>query len=132
MRLMSGSDSAASKTLPLGTTARVRNAQNGRSAVVSIRDRGPHAKNRIIDVSPGIARQLGMTHAGVARVEVVVLRYPAARTPRHAERRPGGTRPAQSSAPRRAPTNVLTALQRCNPRHLVRPSAQFASLTMAP
>lgn len=88
MRLMSGSDSAASKTLPLGTTARVRNLQNGRSAVVTIRDRGPHAKNRIIDVSPGIARQLGMTHAGVARVEVVVLRYPAARTRRHAERRP--------------------------------------------
>ena len=68
------SDSAASKTLPLGTTARVTNLRNGRSAIVTIRDRGPHAKGRIIDVSIGIAGRLGMTHSGVAQVEVVALR----------------------------------------------------------
>ena len=78
-RLVSGSDSAASKTLPLGTVARVRNLQNGREAVVTIRDRGPHVKGRIIDVSPGVARKLGMGGRGVVRVQVVPLRKPAAR-----------------------------------------------------
>ena len=68
------SDSAASKTLPLGTTARVTNLRNGRSAIVTIRDRGPHAKGRIIDVSIGTAGRLGMTRSGVAQVEVVALR----------------------------------------------------------
>jgi rare lipoprotein A len=76
-RLRLDSDSAASKTLPLGTTARVTNLHNRRSAVVTIRDRGPHGRGRIIDVSPGVARMLGMTARGVARVEVVALRHPA-------------------------------------------------------
>ena len=72
--MRAGSDSAASKTLPLGTTARVTNLHNGRSAIVTIRDRGPHAKGRIIDVSIGTAGRLGMTRSGVAQVEVVALR----------------------------------------------------------
>ena len=37
-------DSAASKTLPLGTTAKVTNLETGESAVVTIRDRGPHVR----------------------------------------------------------------------------------------
>jgi len=85
-RLRLDSDSAASKSLPLGTTARVRNLHNGRSAVVTIRDRGPHGRGRIIDVSPQVARRLGMVDSGLARVEVVVLRGPAAE-PRRARRR---------------------------------------------
>lgn len=80
--LRTESDSAASRTLPLGTVARVTNLHNRRSAVVTIRDRGPHARGRILDVTPGVARQLGMTKRGTARVEVVVLRAPPARPPR--------------------------------------------------
>jgi rare lipoprotein A len=86
-RLHRDSDSAASRTLPLGTTARVTNLHNGRSAVVTIRDRGPHGRGRIIDVSPGVARQLGMTARGVARVEVVALRLPTAGKRRQAGQR---------------------------------------------
>ena len=67
------SDNAASPTLPLGSMARVTNLQNGRSAVVTIRDRGPHVRGRIIDLSPGTARQLDFLRAGVARVEVTPL-----------------------------------------------------------
>jgi rare lipoprotein A len=65
------SDNAASKTLPLGSTARVTNLRTGRSATVTIRDRGPHVPGRIIDLSPATAREIGLTRRqGVAPVEV--------------------------------------------------------------
>lgn len=64
------SDSAASLTLPLGSRAQVRNLENGRTAEVTIEDRGPYAKGRVIDLSKGTARQLNMTEDGTAPVEV--------------------------------------------------------------
>ncbi len=67
------SNAAASKTLPLGTMARVTNLENGRTATVQVRDRGPHRAGRIIDVSPGSAGALGMTRDGVASVAVAPL-----------------------------------------------------------
>jgi len=52
-------DNAASKTLaPSGPTARVTNLQTGRSAVVTIQDRGPYVKGRIVDLSPATAREI--------------------------------------------------------------------------
>ena len=65
------SDNAASLTLPLGSKALVTNLKNGRTAVVTIRDRGPFVKGRIIDVSPSTANVLGMVNTGVAQVSVV-------------------------------------------------------------
>lgn len=70
------SDNAAHRTLPLGTTALVTNLSNGRSAVVTIRDRGPFVKGRIIDVSPRTASLLGLVEAGLARVSVMPLTLP--------------------------------------------------------
>lgn len=70
------SDNAASRTLPLGTRARVTNPGNGKTALVTIRDRGPYVHGRIIDLSPRTARQLGILEAGVARVEVEPLTVP--------------------------------------------------------
>ena len=68
------SDNAASKTLPLGTTAKVTNLQTGQSAKVTIRDRGPHVKGRILDVSPSTAHKIGITkHQGVAKVQVAPI-----------------------------------------------------------
>jgi rare lipoprotein A len=73
------SDNAASKTLPLGTTAKVTNLQTGRSAKVTIRDRGPHVKGRILDVSPSTAHKIGITkNKGVARVHVIPIAAPKA------------------------------------------------------
>jgi rare lipoprotein A (peptidoglycan hydrolase) len=54
------SDSAASRTLPLGTVAAVTNLETGRTATVRIRDRGPYRTDRILDVSPRTAEELGM------------------------------------------------------------------------
>jgi rare lipoprotein A len=61
---------AAHPSLPFGSRVRVANLDNGREVVVCINDRGPFAKNRIIDLSKAAAKQLGMIAAGVARVAV--------------------------------------------------------------
>lgn len=66
------SDNAASRTLPLGTQARVTNLETGRSAMVTIGDRGPFVPGRIVDLSPATAAQIGLSHKdGVAAVAVV-------------------------------------------------------------
>jgi rare lipoprotein A len=67
-------DNAASKTLPLGSKARVRNLETGKSAVVTIQDRGPYVPGRIIDLSPATAALIGLTmEDGLADVEVTPL-----------------------------------------------------------
>jgi len=67
---------AASPSLPLGTKAKVTNARNGKSVQVTVTDRGPYAKNRILDVSPMAARRLGMKTKGVAPVTVKPVHLP--------------------------------------------------------
>jgi rare lipoprotein A len=70
-------DNAASKTLPIGTTAKVTNMKTGASAVVTIEDRGPYVKGRILDVSPGTAEKIGIdSKAGVAKVSVEPIAVP--------------------------------------------------------
>ena len=64
------SNVAASKSLPLGTTAKVTNLRNGRSATVNVQDRGPYARGRVMDVSPLVADQLDLKKQGIAPVEV--------------------------------------------------------------
>jgi rare lipoprotein A len=72
-------ENAASRTLPLGTTAKVTNLVTGKSAVVTIEDRGPYAKGRIVDLSPSTARRIGITQRlGVARVVVAPIAVPLA------------------------------------------------------
>jgi rare lipoprotein A len=68
---------AASRTLPLGTTAKVTNLKTGKSAVVKIEDRGPYVDGRIVDLSPATARQIGITpREGVTKVEVAPITVP--------------------------------------------------------
>ena len=70
-------NNAASKTLPLGTTARVTNLETGQSATVVVRDRGPYVPGRIIDLSPSTAQAIGITREqGVAQVEVDPIDVP--------------------------------------------------------
>lgn len=66
--------SAAHRTLPFGTRVRVTNLNNNRSVVVRINDRGPFIRGRIIDLSKGAAREIGMISSGVAPVVVEILR----------------------------------------------------------
>ncbi|GHC51096.1 septal ring lytic transglycosylase RlpA family protein [Roseibacillus persicicus] len=67
---------AAHRTLRFGTKVRVTNSSNGRSQIVTITDRGPFIKGRIIDVSIGTARKLGFVNAGVVNCKVEVLSEP--------------------------------------------------------
>jgi peptidoglycan lytic transglycosylase len=75
-RMNPQSNVAASKTLPLGTKARVTNLENGASEVVEIKDRGPYVKGRIVDVSPKTADKLGLKENGTAPVEVKPVEVP--------------------------------------------------------
>lgn len=70
-------NNAASRTLPLGTTAMVTNLKTGKHAIITIRDRGPYVKGRIVDLSPSTARKIGITRTeGLAKVEVAPLEVP--------------------------------------------------------
>lgn len=64
---------AAHKTLALGSYALVTNLRNGRKVIVKINDRGPFSKARILDLSKGAAREIGMIHSGVTRVKVEAM-----------------------------------------------------------
>jgi rare lipoprotein A len=63
---------AAHRSLAFGTIVRVTNTANGRSVKVAINDRGPHVKNRIIDLSYAAARALGV-RKGLMRVRLEVF-----------------------------------------------------------
>lgn len=72
-------DNAASKTLPLGTKAKVTNLETGLSTMVTIEDRGPYVDGRIVDLSPAKAEEIGLTRKeGVAKVEVEPVEVPLA------------------------------------------------------
>jgi rare lipoprotein A len=65
-----GALTAAHRSLPFGTKVRVTNKKNGHSVVVTINDRGPFVRGRIIDVTPAGARALGFT--GLTQVTLAV------------------------------------------------------------
>ena len=64
---------AAHRTLPLPSIVKVTNLENGRSLVLRVNDRGPYAKNRIIDISKRGAQLLGYQVQGTAKVRVEIL-----------------------------------------------------------
>ena len=77
---------AAHRSLPLGSIVRVSNPQTGKSMVVTINDRGPYVRGRGLDVSYEVARLLGFAQQGVCRVQIEMLRLPAATwLPTHAK-----------------------------------------------
>jgi rare lipoprotein A len=61
LRLNPGALTAAHRSLSFGTKVRVTNKNNGRSVVVTINDRGPFVRGRVIDVTPAAARALGFS-----------------------------------------------------------------------
>ena len=70
-------DNAASRTLPLGTRAKVTNVETGKTAVVTIQDRGPYVDGRVVDLSPGTATKIGLTpRKGVTKVVVAPITVP--------------------------------------------------------
>lgn len=68
-----GGLTAAHRSLPFGTKVRVTSANTGRSVVVRVNDRGPFVGGRIIDLSTGAARAIGLTNSGVGNVRLDIL-----------------------------------------------------------
>jgi rare lipoprotein A len=66
---------AAHRTLPFGTKVKVTNLDTGRSVVVRINDRGPFKDDRVIDLSLGAAKQLGLIDLGTGRVILQILEF---------------------------------------------------------
>ncbi len=64
---------AAHRTLPLGTKLLVTNLANNKSIVVRINDRGPYIKDRIIDLSPAVAKKLEFFNKGITRVRLKIV-----------------------------------------------------------
>lgn len=64
---------AAHRTLPLGTVARITNVVNGTFVVIRINDRGPYVNGRILDLSYAAAKQLGMLQDGVSAIQLEVV-----------------------------------------------------------
>jgi len=67
---------AAHKTLPMNTVIRVTNLSNGKSALMRITDRGPFVGDRVLDLSLGAAKELGVYRTGLANVRIEVLDAP--------------------------------------------------------
>ena len=68
-RLDPGGMTAAHRTLPFGSRVRVTNPRNGKSVVVTINDRGPFVRGRIIDLTPAAAHVLGFCCVGQVTLE---------------------------------------------------------------
>ena len=68
-----GAATCAHRSLPFGTVLQVTNLRNRRSMLVTVNDRGPFVKGRIIDVSTAAAARLDMVHSGVAPVAIQVV-----------------------------------------------------------
>ncbi|SBP87204.1 putative rare lipoprotein A [Thiomonas delicata] len=114
---------AASRVLPLPTCVQVTNLNNGLSALVLVNDRGPFVEDRIMDLSYGAAKALGITRTGTARVRIVALEGK-------------GTSDIQASRPRMPAgpvRNVSMAAARMNPgsRTDLAAPEQFAPMPLA-
>ena len=66
---------AAHKTLPLNTIARVTNLENNKSLILRINDRGPYVKGRILDCSYGAAKKPDFVNNGTAKVKIEVIEW---------------------------------------------------------
>ena len=66
-------NTCAHRTLPFGTKLEVINNSNGKKVIVTVNDRGPFHKNRIVDLSYNAAKEIGMLASGTANVTIVVL-----------------------------------------------------------
>ena len=100
---------AAHKTLPLPSFARVTNLDNGQSVVVRVNDRGPFHEGRVIDLSYAAAVKLGIVARGTGRVEVRALQPGDDDAPRSAAARAPQPAPVRAVATT-APATPATAM----------------------
>jgi len=123
---------AAHKTLPMPTTVRVTNLENGRSLVLRVNDRGPFVNGRIIDVSRRAGQLLGFSRQGTAKVRVTAVQSAAKRFVSNKPITTEEERYAVAAAPQ-----AVVASERLPPPAGIdtspaRPSSRPASVTLSP
>ncbi len=64
---------AAHKTLAFGTKVKITDLKNNKSVIVTITDRGPHSKKRMVDLSYAAAEEIGLVKAGLSKVRLEVI-----------------------------------------------------------
>jgi len=121
---------AAHRTLPIPSYARVRNVANGREVIVRVNDRGPFHADRILDLSYTAALKLGVLGAGTAHVEVERLTFADIRA--GAWRRDGVPEVASAAAAAPAPSPVLTVVPTAAPVAAAEVSASALPAAPAP
>src|SRR5690606_19922429 len=121
---------AAHKTLPLPSFARVTNLENGKSVIVRVNDRGPFHEGRVIDLSYAAAVKLGIVARGTGRVEVRALVPGEDDGVRYAGAKARPAAPATATAARPAPAQTAPAAPATALDHLVQ--ALPAEATPAP
>ena len=120
---------AAHKTLPLPTYARVTNLENGRSIVVKVTDRGPFVGERVLDLSYAAAARLDMLDTGTARVEIEAL-APYQNLPELAARRAAAREQIASRSAPRQPEDTAPTLHFAREAP-ARPAANMATVALA-
>lgn len=102
----------AHRTLPFGTRVKITRPDNGKSVVVTVNDRGPHKKGRIVDLSYAAAQQIGLVRDGIAQVRLEVAgssTQPPSASPSNVSVNPRpNTQPTYTPPPQttRPPVNV--------------------------
>lgn len=73
----------AHKILPINTIIKITNLENKRSVIARVNDRGPYKKNRILDCSKVIAKNLGFLEKGTVKVRLDIVKYPKSYNPKY-------------------------------------------------
>lgn len=64
---------AAHKTLPFGTKLKITDKKSGKNVIVTVNDRGPFVKSRVLDISSSAAQELGVINKGIFTAEIEIL-----------------------------------------------------------
>jgi rare lipoprotein A len=91
----------AHRTLPFGTKIRVTNLKNNQSAILTVTDRGPHNRRRLVDVSRSAATLLGFGRRGVIPVQVAVVSLPDGTQPGTTAAQPAAIAPLAAAIPKK-------------------------------
>src|SRR5690606_35624262 len=122
---------AAHTTLPMPSYVRVTNMENNRSLILRVNDRGPFAKDRIIDVSRRAAQLLGFEAKGTARVRVQIV-APDTTTTMTAEARPPARSQDGPAVVAVAPDVVEVAAVGAPPPPSTAPATEYENKPMPP
>jgi rare lipoprotein A len=100
---------AAHRTFPFGTVVKVTNKENNKTVTVTINDRGPFVKDRVIDLSKAAAKKLEFTQKGIAQVKVEVVSLGKSEVATNTYPKPSAQQSAAATPPAQTATTPIVA-----------------------